>query len=89
MNVRIDRLILRCRGIEPSTAQAAVRELGPALLRQLREGGGAAAGGNAASAAAIRVPAQAAPEALAGAVAGRIAAAVESRNASNNKTEKF
>ena len=50
MNVRIDRLILRCRGIERSTAQAAVREPVPALLRQLREGGGAAARGNVPSA---------------------------------------
>ena len=89
MNIRIDRLILRCRGVEPGTAQAAVRELGPALLRQLREGGGKASGGNAASAAAIRVSAQAAPETLAGAVAGRVAGAVESKAASNNKTEKF
>ena len=79
MNVRIDRLILRCRGIEPNTAQVAVRELGPALLRQLRAAGSEAAGGNAASAAASRVRAQAAPEALADAVAGRIAAAVESK----------
>jgi hypothetical protein len=87
MNIRIDRLILRCRGVEPGTAQAAVRELGPALLRQLREGGGS--GGNAASAAAIRVSAQAAPKTLADAVAGRVAVAVESKAASNNKTEKF
>jgi hypothetical protein len=56
MNVRIDRLILKCRGIEPSTAQAAVRELGPALLRQLRDGGGRQAPSGA-----IRVPAKAAP----------------------------
>jgi hypothetical protein len=84
MNVRIDRLILRCRGIEPSTAQAAVRELGPALLRQLREGGGREAPSGA-----IRVPAKAEPEALADGVAGRIAAAVENKAAANNKTEKF
>jgi hypothetical protein len=81
MNVRIERIILRCRGIEPATAQAAVGELGPGLLRRLRQGGGEA------SAADTPIPlgATAAPRGLAGVVADRVAAAVESQAPPRNQ----
>ena len=76
--IRIDRLDLKCRGIKAATARAAMRELGPALVRHLGDGANAVASPNRAGkeSAAIRVPARVTPATLAGAMAERVTAAV-------------
>jgi hypothetical protein len=73
--IRIDRLNLKCRGIPPATAQAAARELAPALLRHL---GNEAFGGtdDANGSTTLRVPARIAPLPLANTIAGRVSAAI-------------
>jgi hypothetical protein len=87
--IHIERLDLRCRGIPQASAHAAVRELGPALLRHLSERDGAA--GNSAArggSATIRVSGDATPAALADAMAARVAAAIRTRAATRNKPKK-
>jgi hypothetical protein len=74
--VRIDRLELDLRGIDPAVAQAAVHALGPALARALAERGGAFHGAAQADAGQVTPPSPAAPGPLAAAIAGRIAGTV-------------
>jgi hypothetical protein len=88
--IHIDRLILRCRGIEPDAAQAALRELGPALLRQLREGGREGADHDwPRSSDTVRVAGTAAATAVADAVAARVAATVHGKTAPTKKPGRF
>ena len=71
-SIRIDRLDLDLRGIDPQLAEATVRLFGPALQAELTraiEGGAGVTHGNAARIDAGRV----APESEAGALAARLA----------------
>jgi hypothetical protein len=78
--IRIGRLDLNCRGIQPGVARGALCELDSALTRQLS---GRAAEGHRTSAlaesAAIRIGTQITPAGLADAVAARVAETVRAR----------
>jgi hypothetical protein len=79
MNLRIDRLDLDLRGIDPPLAEAAVRLLGPALQAALARGGVAEAAAASAAARGAGVPIDAgriAPAADAPALAQRLAARI-------------
>jgi hypothetical protein len=88
--IRIDRLDLKCRGIQAATAQAALCELGPALRHHLGNGACAATGPNSAGkeSAAIRVPARVTPATLAGAVAERVMTVVHAGGRLGNAGRK-
>ena len=76
--IHLDRLDLKCRGLPPATAQAALSELGPALARELQAGSGTAPGplDQRGRDGALRVRAGVTAATLAGAVAARVAAQV-------------
>jgi len=78
--IRIDRLDLRCRGIRPATAQAALGELSSAMLRRLTERDETENHNSV-----IFVSGNTAPTELADAIAARVAAAVHARVASGSK----
>lgn len=86
--IRIDRLDLKCRGIDAATARAALRELGPALAQQLGSGPIANANANPAGneSPPIRVRAGVAPAALASAMAERVTAVIRGSRNEGRKT---
>jgi hypothetical protein len=75
--IHIKRLNLRCRGIPPATARAALAELGGALRRQLADSGDVpednAAGSTSAT---LRVSSRVSATALAAAAAALVAVAI-------------
>lgn len=71
--LHIERLELDLRGVDPAAAEAAVRQLGPALARALAAGGATASAAHRLDAGAIASPARPAPEALAGDIAQTLA----------------
>jgi hypothetical protein len=71
--IHIDRLDLTCRGISPELAQAALSELGPALVRRLGGGGGS----DDSESDVVRVSGKVGPEALADRIAGRVSSAMQ------------
>jgi hypothetical protein len=72
--VRIDRLDLDLRGLDPALAEAAVRALGPALQRRLAQAGSPAQSAQRIDAG--QVPAAGDARALADRLAQRIAASI-------------
>ena len=72
-SIRIDRLDLDLRGIDPAAAEAAVRLLGPALAAAFAQRGGGSVSRAAKSIDAGRVAATNEPHALASRLARRIA----------------
>ncbi|NHZ80792.1 hypothetical protein F2P44_16145 [Massilia sp. CCM 8695] len=76
-HLHIDRLDLDLRGIDPLTAQAAVRALGPALARTLGAGPGPRAPGMNVDAGQLATAAAPAPHDLAAAMAQRIATSLK------------
>ena len=82
--LRINRLDLTCRGIEPATAQAALDHLGPALLHRLRTTGSNVLDHDGRPAAGpLQISGGIAPAALASAIAARVASAIEGHNRSD------
>lgn len=78
--IRIDRLDLDLRGIDPQLAEAAVRLLGPALQAELARGierGAVVAHGSAAHVDAGHVAPASEPGALAARLAQRVAGALQ------------
>jgi hypothetical protein len=86
--IRVDRLNLKCRGIEAATARAALRELGPALIQQLGSSPNATASSSPIGheSPPIRVRAGVAPAALAGAMAERVTAVIRGSQDEGRKT---
>lgn len=75
--IRIDRLDLDLRGIDPALAEAAVRLLGPALQAQMAQPRGAAVARDRVDAGAVAPAAE--PQALATRLAARIAHGIAPR----------
>jgi hypothetical protein len=78
--IRIGRLDLKCRGVDPDLARGALREFHSALARQLSESGAQDRRPSAQPPSVpVRVSAQSTPATLADAVAARVAGSVRSR----------
>ncbi len=70
--LHLDSLHLKLRGLPAATAAAAVRDLGPALAREL------AAGAKSAATGPLAVPRHVSTQALRSAIATRVAGALQS-----------
>jgi acetylornithine deacetylase/succinyl-diaminopimelate desuccinylase-like protein len=87
--IRIGRLDLKCRGIPPATAQAAMGELSSALAQQLTRRDEPQNDGPARPhPTTIRLSGNTTPATLANAVAARVTATVHARLASGSKPTK-
>lgn len=84
----IDRLDLDLRGIDPATAQAAARLLGPALSRALQQRDFTARSVERLDAGRIDSPASPQPAALAAHIAGQIARQIAKQTSTPNATRK-
>ncbi|MEW6371122.1 MAG: hypothetical protein AB1584_09310 [Pseudomonadota bacterium] len=75
--LHIERLELDLRGLDPAAAEAAVRQLGPALARALAAGGATASPAHMLDAGTIASPARPAPDTLAGDIAKSLARRIQ------------
>ena len=88
--IRIGRLELKCRGVDPVVARGALREFHSALARQLSASGTEEQSASAQSQSVpIRVGAESTPGALANAAAARVATSVRARITSSGGAHPF